>query len=89
MVAVLSEQSCGCGGHIVSVSHCAWPLRSALQRPHCAVVPPLVTTHITLIHGAEMLRRPTVSTSATIIYFVPIAQLLPVRIEEKLIYSKS
>ena len=84
VVAVLSEQSCGCGGHIVSVSHCAWPLRSAPQPPHCAVVPPLVTTHITLIHGAEMLRRPTVSTPATVTYIVRIAQLLPLRMKELL-----
>ena len=52
--------------------------------PHCAVVPPLVTTHITLIHGAEMLRRPTVSTPATVTYIVRIAQLLPLRMKELL-----
>ena len=85
VVAVLSEQSwCGCGGHIVSVSHCAWPLRSAPQPPHCAVVPPLVTTHITLIHGAEMLWRPTVSTPATVTYIVRIVQLLTLRMKELL-----
>ena len=84
-MAVLSEQSwCGCGGHIVSVSHCAWPLRSAPQPPHCAVVPPLVTTHITLIHGAEMLWRPTVSTPATVTYIVRIVQLLTLRMKELL-----
>ena len=41
-------------------------------------------THHTVIHGAEMLRRPTVSTPATVTYIVRIAQLLPWRMKELL-----
>ena len=53
-------------GAILFLCHTgAWPLRSAPQPPHCAVVPPLVTTHHTVIHGAELLGGPTLSTLHT------------------------
>ena len=73
-------------GAILFLCHTgAWPLRSAPQPPHCAVVPPLVTTHHTVIHGAELLGGPTVSTPDTITkYILYLFQLLPWRMKKLL-----
>ena len=84
VVAVLSEQSwCGCGGHIVSVSHCAWPLRSASQR-RTAQLCLHWSPHTSHSFMEQRCWRPTVSTPATVTYIVRIAQLLPLRMKDLL-----